>query len=388
MKKLLLILLFFGTAMAAYFPQTALIQGGATLSGSNPIPFRLSDGATFISTLPVSVASLPLPTGASTESTLSTLNGKIPSSLTVTSTRLLVDGSGVTQPISASALPLPTGASTSANQTTGNSSLSSIDTKTPSLVSGKSPVALFDGAGNSLTSLDDGNGGKALEVTLAATNYVLSTANSTTAQLTASSTFTGTIETIFNQQAISILLTCDKTGTLVLNQYIDLAGTRRISSWTYPIAAGVPFSRSFVGNGNYFNLTFQNTGVATTTTLNINTAYGTLPAATNLGNSPVSLDEVSGSAMSLGQKAAASSLPVVLSSDSKTPNFTVTSTTGTVSSGAYSVSIMNTGNADGTVLSSTLSPGEILTFTAPDSNTLSAIAYVATGTTFKIVEVR
>ena len=35
-----------------------------------------------------------------TESTLSTLNTKIPSNLTVTSTRLLVDGSGVTQPVS------------------------------------------------------------------------------------------------------------------------------------------------------------------------------------------------------------------------------------------------------------------------------------------------
>jgi hypothetical protein len=38
-----------------------------------------------------------------TESTLSTLNTKIPSNLTVTSTRLLVDGSGVTQPVSSSA---------------------------------------------------------------------------------------------------------------------------------------------------------------------------------------------------------------------------------------------------------------------------------------------
>jgi len=35
---------------------------------------------------------------------------------------------------------LPTGASTAANQTTGNSSLSSIDTKTPALVTGRVPV--------------------------------------------------------------------------------------------------------------------------------------------------------------------------------------------------------------------------------------------------------
>ena len=43
---------------------------------------------------------ISLPTGAATETTLSTLNGKIPSNLTVSATRLLVDGSGVTQPIS------------------------------------------------------------------------------------------------------------------------------------------------------------------------------------------------------------------------------------------------------------------------------------------------
>lgn len=55
-----------------------------------------------------------------------------------------VDGSAVTQPVSAASLPLPTGASTSALQTTGNTSLSSIDTKTPALVSGRVPV---DGSG-------------------------------------------------------------------------------------------------------------------------------------------------------------------------------------------------------------------------------------------------
>lgn len=40
-----------------------------------------------------------------------------------------VDGSGVTQPVSAASLPLPSGASTSAKQDTGNTSLASIDGK-------------------------------------------------------------------------------------------------------------------------------------------------------------------------------------------------------------------------------------------------------------------
>ena len=58
-------------------------------------------------TQPVSAASLPLPSGAATAAnqataitSLSSIDSKVPSNLTVTSTRLLVDGSGVTQPVS------------------------------------------------------------------------------------------------------------------------------------------------------------------------------------------------------------------------------------------------------------------------------------------------
>lgn len=90
---------------------------------------------------------------------LSRITTLVPANLTVASTRLLVDGSGVTQPVSgtvtanagtgtfavsAASLPLPTGAATSANQTTANTSLSNIDTKIPSLSSGRIPV---DGSG-------------------------------------------------------------------------------------------------------------------------------------------------------------------------------------------------------------------------------------------------
>ena len=49
-----------------------------------------------------------------------------------------------TQPVSAASLPLPSGASTSALQTTGNTSLSNIDGKLPALVSSRVPV---DGSG-------------------------------------------------------------------------------------------------------------------------------------------------------------------------------------------------------------------------------------------------
>lgn len=68
-----------------------------------------------------------------------------------------VDGSAVTQPISAASLPLPTGASTSALQTTGNASLSSIDTKTPALgqalAAASTPVVLTAAQLTTLTPL-------------------------------------------------------------------------------------------------------------------------------------------------------------------------------------------------------------------------------------------
>lgn len=48
---------------------------------ATPVFVRLSDGASAISTLPVSAASLPLPSGAATETTLSAANTKLPASV-------------------------------------------------------------------------------------------------------------------------------------------------------------------------------------------------------------------------------------------------------------------------------------------------------------------
>ena len=109
-----------------------------------------------------------MPTGASTSALQTTGNNSLSSidgkTATLVSGRVPVDPSGVTSPVSftrlasatdsvaatqsgtwnitnvSGAVSLPTGASTAANQTTGNSSLSSIDTKTPALVTGRVPV--------------------------------------------------------------------------------------------------------------------------------------------------------------------------------------------------------------------------------------------------------
>lgn len=92
-------------------------------------------------TQPVSATSLPLPTGAATETSLSSLNGKV----VAVNTGAVVVSSSV----------LPAGASTSANQVTSNSSLASIDTKTPALgqalAAGSTPVVLTAAQVSTLT---------------------------------------------------------------------------------------------------------------------------------------------------------------------------------------------------------------------------------------------
>ena len=116
-------------------------------------------------TQPVSASSLPLPTGASTEATLSSLSAKLPGALV--SGRLSVDGSAVTQPISAASLPLPSGAATSAKQPAlGIAGTASADVITvqgiasgvalPASQSGTWQLRIQDASGNGITSQSSG----------------------------------------------------------------------------------------------------------------------------------------------------------------------------------------------------------------------------------------
>jgi hypothetical protein len=97
---------------------------------------------------------------------------------------------------------------------------------------------------------------------------------------------------------VSILLTCDQNCTLTVNQYIDSGGTRVSSTWTFSVTAGSPFSRCLVANGNYIKFSLQNNGGSTTTTLNLNVAYGTLPNSTQLGNNSTAINEIGGTQVS------------------------------------------------------------------------------------------
>jgi len=93
--------------------------------------------------LDVNVTQSALPSGAATETTLGSIDTKTPS---LVSGRVPVDGSGVTQPVSASSLPLPSGAATSAIQTDG--------TQRTMIVNGSNIPATINQIGSAITSTD------------------------------------------------------------------------------------------------------------------------------------------------------------------------------------------------------------------------------------------
>jgi hypothetical protein len=151
---------------------------------------------------------------------------------------------------------------------------------------GSNPSSTLDGNSNVINSVLAATGVNGLAVATVATNFIYSTNNSTTTQLAPNATYTGTIETALSQPAISLLMTADQNMVLTLKQFIDLAGTYAVAPMVFFITAGQQFSRSIVLNGNYIQMTATNQGSATTTTFNLNTAYGTIDAVDSQGNKP------------------------------------------------------------------------------------------------------
>lgn len=77
------------------------------------------------------------------------------------------------------------------------------------------------------------------------------------------------------------------------------------------------------------------------------------------------------------------SLPVV-----RTPTLVRVTTAGSVAAGARGVTIANVGGAPGTVLGTSVTAGQVISFDAGSTaDTLAVIAYDATGTEFLISKV-
>lgn len=123
-----------------------------TVQGKSGMTALVVDGSAVIQ--PVSAASLPLPSGAATAAkqpalgTAGTASSDVVSVQGIASmTALKVDGSAVTQPVSAASLPLPTGASTAAKQPAlGTAGTASVDVLTVQGKAGMTAVVV-DGSG-------------------------------------------------------------------------------------------------------------------------------------------------------------------------------------------------------------------------------------------------
>lgn len=147
---------------ATYYPATQPISGTVGISGSVAVT-----GTFWQATQPVSVASLPLPTGAATETTLTTLAGKLPTlgAKASSGSVSMTPASDATFPVSAASLPLPSGAATATKQdaqTAAIDNLASAKRWFPITPADSAlavvPDAIFvSGAGTIVARGDDGN---------------------------------------------------------------------------------------------------------------------------------------------------------------------------------------------------------------------------------------
>lgn len=301
-------------------------------------------GTFFQATQPVSAASLPLPTGAATETTLSAVNTKLPSGLTVTAGKLQVElpagGTGLTNtelraaavPVSLTSTTVTNTVVTSLASTTITGSVAvtgpltdaqlraatvpisgtvitggltdtqirasalpvSIATMPTTPVTGAffpatQPVSLATNtpviaAGTAIigkVGIDQTTPGVTNGIQITSLSYPSSIGNNSVAQLASGATFTGSIESILSLQAAQVMITCDQSYNVFIDQFIDLAGTKLVATYTFTKLAGVPLNENITLPGNYFRVRVTNTGASITTTFQLDTTFGIMNTQPN-----------------------------------------------------------------------------------------------------------
>lgn len=125
-------------------------------------------------------------------------------------------------------------------------------------------------------------------VQIAALTYPQSSGNNSTTQLTTGATFTGAIETVMSLQAAQVQVVCDTAYTVNIDQFIDAAGLKLSSTYTFVRLAGVPTNENITLPGNFMRVRVTNNGAATTTTFQLDTTFGIMNTQPNtlsqLGN--------------------------------------------------------------------------------------------------------
>lgn len=206
---------------------------------------------------------------------------------------------------------------------------------------------------------------------------LLSAVNSSTANLASGATFTGTLESIIQFNAITVTLLSTQNSTLVIDQSSD--GANWDISASFSATANAGFATVVGAQAAFCRIRVTNTGGLTSTSFRLSTIFS--EAAGALPNS-------------LGQKTSINSLPVVISSDQSSISVAVISTPsptpeasgfefGTITTSATtevllrkSVYTEQTTNAQRSIVSSSAND----TSAGTGIRTVRIIYYTATGT--------
>ena len=382
--------------------------GGSLELGTAANPIRVD--TTGFTPQPVTFTSQPLPTGASTETTLSSLNSKF----TNTSNGLKVDNSAVTQPVSAVSLPLPTGASTAALQTTGNSTLTSIDSKIISnfngiLVDGSSvtqPVSaaslpLPTGAATAAHQLVQSGHLQNINDKLVSTVNGIKVDNSAVTQPVSAASLP-----LPSGASTSALQTSGNASLSSLDSKVPVQG-QAASAASVPVVIANDQSALPSAQSGVWNTRLQDgAGTAITSTasgpiqaLDVNLVGGSLslPAGSateakqDVGNA--SLSSIDGKVPTQGQKASTGSVPVVIANDqspvpaSQSGTWNINNVSGTVSlpTGASTSALQTTGNSSLSSIDTKLTSGAQLSQVSNGTNSAAVQATPPAGTEFGLV---
>jgi hypothetical protein len=135
--------------------------------------------------------------------------------------------------------------------------------------SGAGRVNLYDAGGNIISSVAGVSGDNYLQTSVIQDIHI-STPNSSTANLGAGATFTGTSESNLGVAYIQIMLWADQNCTVQLQQSADGSNWDFIT--TYKTQASFGDTRTIGAAGSYYRVLVTNNGGSTTTRINLQTA--------------------------------------------------------------------------------------------------------------------
>lgn len=315
--------------------------------------------------------------------------------------RIPVDGSGVTQPVSLSSVPLASNAATDTTlQQVRDAIKATIDLATSIWTdnSGSFYVrrdSVNEGTGSITVSFTDPTGNTA---TPGAGLRPLSTTDKDTITDFYDVLTSGTGYSVGDLLARVAILDANSGSPSATFIWLNLSQGTILGG--APTVANIERANENVGARQVGNWSVAATLDATNSSYlsNLNTAIGTSITGATMPTggagwfgwlSAISTLLAKGQAVMANSISVAiasnqSAIPVTLPTATLTGSFVSTTTSGTIAAGKISVSFCNFGSSAGTLLGTSFPAGAIISYAAPVGQTLGAITYDATGTTFLI----